>query len=208
MHKVLIERRDLVARHDLDGLLPSGAVRGDPATLNQLAALAELANREIPGVSVSEAGLAQFLRQDPESVFAFQHNGKLLGGVAFLYLNRLGHDALLVQEIDLKNPPHQLLARSDEDVSAIYTWALVGHGRATIALGNVTTHLRRPRFFYADFFARPSSAAGRALLIALGFGLVADCEHNLWTYQRPWNRLSPPMPASIITAGSYPDVRP
>lgn len=208
MHKVLRERRNLVARHDLDGLLPSTAVRGDPATLDQLADLAELANREIPGVSVSEAALAQFLRQDPESVFAFERNGKLLGGVAFLYLNRFGHDALLLDEIDLKNPNCQLLARPDEDVSAIYTWALVGQGRATIGLGNVTTHLKGPRFFDADHFARPSSAAGRALLVALGFGQVKNCEHNLWTYQRPWNRLSPPMPASFMSAGSYPDVRP
>jgi hypothetical protein len=208
MHKVLRERRNLVARHDLDGLLPSAAVRGDPARLDQLADLAELANREIPGVCVSEAALAQFLRQDPESVFAFQRNGKLLGGVAFLYLNRVGHDALLLDEIDLKHPNRQLLARPDEDVSAIYTWALVGHGRATMGLGNVTTYLRRPRFLDADHFARPSSAAGRALLIALGFGQIANCEHNLWTYQRPWNRLSPPMPASFMSAGSYPDVRP
>src|SRR4051812_25578881 len=98
MHKVLRERRDLVARHDLDSLLPSAAVRGEPATFNQLADLAELANREIPGVSVSEADLAQSLGRDPESVFAFQRDGKLLGGVAFLYLNRQGHDALLVGE--------------------------------------------------------------------------------------------------------------
>jgi hypothetical protein len=141
----------------------------------------------------------QFLRDDPESIFAFQRNESVLGGIAFLYLNCRGHDALLLDEIDLKNPSRIYLARPGEDVSAIYVWALAGHGRAAVALGNVAEHLRRERFASADYFAQPSSVAGRDLLIALGFAPVPSFQPNLWTYQRPWNRAPSIVPAPDVS---------
>jgi hypothetical protein len=207
MHKVTRESRDLVARHDLDGLLPSTAISAEPAEFRHLAALANIANREIPGVSASEAGLTQFLQDDPESIFAFLHRGKLLGGAAFLYLNCRGHDALLLDQIDLKNPSREFLARADGKVSAIYTWALAGFGRAILGLGNVAAYLKRPRFIGADYFAQPSTAAGRDLLIALDFQPIPSFQPDLWCYERPWNRLPIQMPASILSAGSFSDAR-
>src|SRR5215471_11821816 len=172
-------------RHDLDRLPTTPAIAARPATYEQLAGLAAIAKREIPGVNASEAGLVQFLRDDPQSIFAFVRNGALLGGIAFLYLNCRGHDALLLDEIDLKNPSPIYLARPGEHVSAIYVWALAAHGRAAIALGNVAEHLRGPRFANADYFAQPSSVAGGELLIALGFTSIPSFQPNLWTYQRP-----------------------
>jgi hypothetical protein len=205
MHKVPRESRDFVARHDLDELLPSFAISAEPAALHHLTALADIANREIPGVNASEAGLTQFLRDDPESIFAFLRGGKLLGGVAFLYLNCQGHDALLLDEIDLKNPCRDFLARPDEAVSAIYTWALAGYGRAMIGLGNVAAYLKGPRFVGADYFAQPSTAAGRDLLIALNFKPIPSFQPDLWRYERPWNRLSIYMAAPLL--GSFSDAR-
>jgi hypothetical protein len=207
MHKAPRESRDLVARHDLDGLLPSVAISAEPAAFHHLAALVDIANREIPGVNASEAGLTQFLRDDPASIFAFLRRGKLLGGVAFLYLNCQGHDALLLDDIDLKNPHREFLARADEEVSAIYTWALAGYGRAMIGLGNVAAHLKGPRFVDADYFAQPSTAAGRDLLIALNFKPIPSFQPDLWRYKRPWNRVPIHMPASILSAGSFSDAR-
>src|ERR1700716_3525624 len=107
---------DFVARHELDRLSQSSAVTVRPATRAQLADLVAIAQREIPGVNASEAGLAQFLHDDPESIFAFQRRNKLLGGIAFLYLNCRGHDALLLEKIDLKNPGREFLARPGEEV--------------------------------------------------------------------------------------------
>jgi len=132
-------------------------------------------------------------------MFAFQRNGSVLGGIAFLYLNCRGHDALLLDEIDLKNPSPIYLTRPGEDVAAIYVWALAAHGRAAIALGNVAQHLRRPRFANADYFAQPSSAPGRDLLVALGFAPIASFQPNLWTYQRPWNRAPSIVPAPDVS---------
>jgi hypothetical protein len=208
MQKVLRGRVDLAARHELDRLSPTSAIIVSLATHRQLADMVAIARREIPGVSASEAALAQFLLNDPESIFAFQRAGILLGGIAFLYLNCRGHDALLLDDIDLKNPGREFLARPDEEVSAIYVWALAGYGRAVAGLGNVAGHLRRPRFINADYLAQPSTTAGRDLLIAIGFSPMPSFQPDLWRYQRPWNRLPPRMPASLASAaGSFTDAR-
>src|SRR5882672_7653047 len=198
---------DFAGRHELDRLVTTNAITAGPATYEQLADLAAVAKKEIPGVNASEGGLVQFLRDDPESIFAFQRDGRLLGGIALLYLNCRGHDALLLDEIDLKNPSREYLARPGEDVSAIYVWALVGYGRAAIGLGNVAAYLRRPRFVSADYFAQPSSSAGGDLLAALGFKPVASFQPNLWCYERPGNRLPIQMPGSILLAGGFSDAR-
>jgi hypothetical protein len=200
---------DFAARHELDRLASTTAIAAGPATFEQLADLAAIAKKEIPGVNASKAGLVQFLRDDPESIFAFQRGENLLGGIALLYLNCRGHDALLLDEIDLKNPSREFLARPGEDVSAIYVWALAGYGRAAIGLGNVAEYLRRPRFGDADYFAQPSSTAGRDLLKALGFGPIPSFQPDLWYYERPWNRLSSTMaaPSVSIPVRSHADAR-
>ena len=207
MQKVLRESGDLFSRHELDGLQTTSAITVSLATHRQLDDLVSIAKREIPGVSVSEAGLAQFLRDDPESIFAFQRAGKLLGGIAFLHLNCRGHDALLLDDIDLKNPSREFLARPDQEVSAIYVWALAGYGRAIVGLGSVAEYLRRPRFIGADYFAQPSTAPGRDLLIAIGFQPTPSFQPDLWCYERPWKRLAANMPVSNLTAGSFADAR-
>ena len=207
MQKVFRGRGDLAARHELDRLLPTSAIVVSLATRHQLADMVMIARREIPGVSLSEAGLAQFLVGEPESIFAFQRAGTLLGGIAFLYLNSRGHDALLLDDIDLKNPEREFLAHANEEVSAIYVWALAASGRAVAGLGNVAEYLRRPRFINADYLAQPSTTAGRDLLIAIGFAPMPSFQPELWRYQRPWNRLPPYMPASVTSAGSIADAR-
>jgi hypothetical protein len=200
---------DFAGRHELDRLATTTAIAAAPATYEQLGDLAAIAKKEIPGVNASEAGLVQFLRDDPESIFTLARNGSLLGGIALLYLNCRGHDALLLDEIDLKNPGREYLARPGEDVSAIYVWALAGYGRATIGLGNVAEYLRRPRFAGADYFAQPSSVAGRDLLQALGFRPIPSFQPNLWYYERPWNRLPSPRvaPSVSIPSRSHTDAR-
>lgn len=197
----------MAVRHELDRLSPSSAITVGLATRGHLPELVAIARREIPGVNATEAGLAHFLQEDPESIFVFQRGGNLLGGIAFLYLNCRGHDALLLDEIDLKNPSREFLARSDEEISAIYVWALAAFGRAVVGLGNVAEYLRRPRFIGADYFAQPATTAGRDLLIAIGFRPISSFQSELWCYERPWNRLPPDIPASIVSAGSFADAR-
>jgi hypothetical protein len=204
-----LESGDFAGRHELDRLATTTLINAEPATPEQLAELAAIAKKEIPGVNASEVGLIQFLRNDPESIFALTRQGRIIGGIALLYLNCCGHDALLLDEIDLKNPRQEFLARPGEEVSAMYVWALACYGRAAIGLGNVAEYLRRPRFYDADYFAQPSSIAGRDFLQALCFEPIPSFQPDLWYYERPWNRLSSPSiaPGVVIPSRSKADAR-
>ncbi|MGJ4928295.1 hypothetical protein ACQR1I_15800 [Bradyrhizobium sp. HKCCYLS2038] len=180
---------ELMVRHQLDSLPSTDLINAHPVRSDQLDELAALARKEIPGVRASERELAEFLQHDPTSIFVLCRGRNLLGGIAFLYLNCAGVEALLNDEFNLNDPPRRYLARPDEEVAAIYVWALVAQGRGAIGLGNVAEVLRGARFRSADYYAQPSSTEGRAFLGALGFTPVPSFRPDLWTYQRPWNRL-------------------
>ncbi|MGJ5011251.1 hypothetical protein ACQR05_26025 [Bradyrhizobium oligotrophicum] len=188
---------EFTPRHQLDALPRTDRVAARAVTLDRLGELAALARREIPGVRASEHELAEFLRHDPDSIFALYRGRNLLGGIAFLYLNCSGLDALLLDEFNLNDPPRRFLARPHEDVAAIYVWALVAQGRGAIGLGNVAQALQGARFRAADYYAQPSSPEGRAFLGALGFTPVPSFQPDLWWYQRPWNRMPEMIAPSI-----------
>jgi hypothetical protein len=203
---------EFTVRHQLDALPCTDRIIAQAVTSDRLGELAALARREIPGVRASEAELAEFLRHDPDSIFVLCRDRTLLGGIAFLYLNCAGLDALLLDDFNLNDPPRRYLARPDEEVAAIYVWALVAQGRGAIGLGNVAQMLRGPRYRAADYYAQPSSPEGRAFLGALGFAPVASFQPDLWWYQRPWNRLPHMVAPSIQSTtncekGSLADAR-
>jgi len=109
--------------------------------------------------------------------------------------------------MNLTRPDFGLLAGRSDRASAIYVWAIAGHGRAMAGLGNVSTHLSAPRLAPADLYAQPSSADGRNLMIAIGFEPVESFQQELWRYQRPWNRVRSSVSA-VRAARSLADARP
>jgi hypothetical protein len=202
-----MERAPLVTRHDFDALPRTAEIDVRPAQRSELSALADMANRLVPGVRITEPDLARYFAFDPDSILTFSRKQKLLGAVAFLYLNSRGHDALILDEMNLTHPDVGLLAGRSEEVSAIYVWAIAGQGRAMAGLGNVSKHLSETRLAPADLYAQPSSADGRNLMIALGFEPIPSFQHELWRYQRPWNRIASKMPAANVSARSFADAR-
>lgn len=206
MRDPVMERATLAAKRDFDMLPRSAEIHVQPARRSELVALADMANRLVPGVQITEPDLARYYAFDPGSILTFSRNKKLLGAVAFLYLNSRGHDALILDDINLTHPDIGLLAGPSEEVSAIYVWAIAGQGRAMAGLGNVSTHLSQPRLAPADLYAQPSSADGRNLMIAIGFEPIPSYQQELWRYQRPWNRLPVSAPA-VQPARSFADAR-
>ena len=128
MRDPVMERATLAAKRDFDLLPRSAEIAVRPALRSDLAALADMANRLVPGVQISEPDLERYYCFDPGSILTFSRKQKLLGAVAFLYLNDRGHDALILDDINLTHPDIGLLAGSSEEVSAIYVWAIAGHG--------------------------------------------------------------------------------
>jgi hypothetical protein len=201
------ERGSLVARHDFDLLPDTADIDVRTAEYGELPLLAEMAHRLIPGIQLSEAGLARYFTFDPECILTFSRQDKLLGAISFLYLNDRGHDALLLDEICLTEPEIEFLAAPGEEVSATYIWACAIIGRGISGYGKVAAHLRKPRYINADVFAQPSTRAGRDWLAATGFKQTQSFQPDLWSYERSWNRLPISMSASGVSTRSYADAR-
>src|SRR5712672_3527501 len=166
-----------------------------------------MAHRMLPGVQIAAPTLRKYLAFDPECILTFSRQERLLGAIAFLYLNRRGHDSLMLGEISLTHPEIGFLAERNDEVSATYIWAIAATGRGIAGLGKAAAHLRAPRYVNANCFAQPSTAAGRDLLTATGFIQMPSFQPDLWCYQRPWKRLPIPEPVSSLSARSFEDAR-
>jgi hypothetical protein len=200
------ERPSLAAKRDFDMLPRSAEIDVQPAQRHELSTIAEMGNRMVPGVHIAEPDLERYFAFDPGSILTFSRQENLLGAVAFLYLNRRGHDALMHAGMNLAHPDFSLLAGRSDEASAIYVWAIAGRGKAMAGLGNVSKHLCQTRLAAADLYAQPSSDDGRNLMIAIGFEPVPSFQRELWRYQRPWNRISANARA-VTSAGSFADAR-
>jgi hypothetical protein len=207
MRNPVLESATFAARHDFDVLPRHAEIDARPARHSELSAIADMANRLIPGVQITEPNLERYFIFDPKSIFTFSRKQKLLGAVALLYLNDRGHDALILNGVNLRYPDFGLLTGRYDEVSAIYVWGITGQGKAMGGLGNMSTHLSGKRFASANIYAQASSADGRKLMIALGFEPIPSFQQDLWRYERPWNRLPPKLPASNVSARSFADAR-
>ncbi|QQO21545.1 hypothetical protein JJB98_17180 [Bradyrhizobium diazoefficiens] len=202
-----MERGSFAARHDFDALPLSEDVDVRCAQFSEIAALAQMAYRLVPGVQIGASELARYFTLDPQSILTFSRKGRLVGGMAFLFLNDRGHDALLLDDICLTAPETHYLASAKEDVAAIYIWAIATTGRGIAGLGKAAAHLRQLRFRGADCYAQPSTVAGRDIMKATGFAPVPSFQPDLWCYERPWHRQPMPMPGAIIQTRSFADAR-
>lgn len=202
-----MERGSFAARHDFDALPLSPDVDVRCAQFSEIAELSEMAHRLVPGVQIGTGELARYFTLDPQSILAFRRKGKLVGGMAFLFLNDCGHDALLLDEICLTAPETRYRASANEDVAAIYIWAIAATGRGIAGLGKAAAHLRQIRYRGADCYAQPSTEAGRDIMKATGFVPVPSFQPDLWCYERPWHRHPMRMPGAIIQSRSFADAR-
>lgn len=193
----------IVARRDFDFVPRRAEVDVAPPNSGDFSALAEMANAKIPEVSISAEFLQAFSTRDRDSILAFRHRNKVVGGVAFLFLNETGLDDLLLGQFDFANPTERVLARPIDDVAAIYTWATALDGRGILGLGNVAEHLSKRRFRFADLYGRPNTADGRRLVQSVGFKPIAAFQDNLWIYERAWKRDVPLSSASILQVAGY-----
>src|ERR1700709_2305551 len=207
MYDAVKERACFAARHDFDSLPTNSDIEVRPARHSELSTLADIAHRLVPGVQITAPILSRYFAFDPECILTFSRREQLLGGIAFLYLNSRGHDALFLDEISLTHPDIDLLARRDEEVSAIYIWALAATGRGVVGSGKAAAHLRTPRYVNANCFAQPSTKAGRDWLISTCFKQIPSFQRDLWCYERPWNHFPRHLLASNVPARSFVDAR-
>jgi hypothetical protein len=180
-----------VQRHELDLLRGYDWVDARPASWAELPAMVALAKIAISQIEVGEAAVERVFRHHPECIFPFRLNGRIEGGIAWLFLNEQGLEALLLDEIDFSAPDVALLARRNEAPAAIYAWAMAARGRAAAGLGNVVSRLRAFPYTFADYYAQPATPDGARFLAQLGFERTPSFQRDLWTYRRICNRKVP-----------------
>jgi len=202
-----MKRPSFAARHEFDSLPTGAGIEVRAADFMEIPAISAMARSMVPGVQVGEQGLLRHHLHDAESILVFASQGRLLGGMAFLYLGERGHAALMSGELTPTHPDFDLLARRDEQVAAIYIWGMGAIGRGLAGLGKMSAFLRRPRYASANCFAQPSTTAGRDLMIATGFRPIASFQADLWCYERPWKRLSVDAGTSNFSPGSISHAR-
>lgn len=188
MRSQSVQREALNSLPEFDFLLPVSALEVRPAKRHELDALARFAGASIPGVNADASYLAMLQDRDSESIFTFLRAGQLIGGCAFLYLNYQGHDALILDDLNVARPAVAHLANADERPEAIYLWAIAGAGRS--ALGPIAARLAGARYRAADIYTRPVTERGRTLFTSLGFEPASSWSADLWVYQRRVNRLA------------------
>jgi hypothetical protein len=194
-------------RHDFDSLSTAVPIEVRTARDREISAIADMATQMVPGVQIGEQALRTHFDFDPASILVFAHHGKLLGGMAFLFLDDRGHDALISGEFSPSRPDFRFFARHNEQVAATYIWAIGATGRGIAGLGKAAAHLRQPRLAGADCFAQPSTTAGRDLMITTGFVQIPSAQPDLWRYRRPWNRQPATTRSSSSSTRSFEDAR-
>ena len=76
MRDPVMERATLAAKRDFDLLPRSAEIDVQPAQRSELAALADMANRLVPGVQITEPDLARYYDFDPGSILTLQPKRK------------------------------------------------------------------------------------------------------------------------------------
>jgi hypothetical protein len=181
--------KPFVARRDFDFIPRRSEVIVAPAENRDFEPLAAMANAKVPDVCATGELLREAAARDRDSILSFRLKGVLLGGVAFVFLNQIGVEGLLLDSIDLARPTAAIMANPIDDVAGIYIWATALDGRGILGLGNVAEHLSKRRFRFADLYGRPNTEDGRRLVQSVGFKPAASFQQNLWIYRRAWKRV-------------------
>lgn len=181
--------KPFVARRDFDFIPRRPEVVVAPAENQDFEPLAAMANAKVPDVCATGELLREAAARDRDTILSFRLKGVLLGGVAFVFLNQIGVEGLLLDSIDLARPTAAIMANPIDDVAGIYIWATALDGRGILGLGNVAEHLSKRRFRFADLYGRPNTEDGRRLVQSVGFKPAASFQQNLWIYKRAWKRV-------------------
>jgi hypothetical protein len=103
------------------------------------------------------------------NIVAFTRHGEIAGFYAMLMLTVTGVEALLLGEIDTRDPDARFLAPRLEQPAAIYQWLVVGPGLAAEGVMHVSRFLRHPLSRRANLYSRSITPTGERIATSLGF---------------------------------------
>jgi hypothetical protein len=188
MYRKFPEITEYSQRHECDLLERYEALDASPAQLDEIPVMIALAREYVPGVAIADSTVERIYRKNPESILPFRLQGRIVGGIALLYLNDDGLDRLLLDELDFSDPDPAVLAEIGESPAAIYIWAIAARGRAAAGIANVCAHMRDEPYARADFYSLPQTWPGTRILVQTGFTPISSFQRDLWVYRRLCNR--------------------
>jgi hypothetical protein len=123
-----------------------------------------LAARLIGGENVSVAGLRRVYERQGTGVFVSRTDQDVVGVLALIFLNAVGHAAVLAERLDPLAPDLSLVVSGREEPTAVYAWGIAASTReaaqvlvrGAIALGDAVPGI--------PFYVRAATEAGRRLL--------------------------------------------
>jgi hypothetical protein len=149
--------------------------------------LVEAARALIGGKLAEEEVVRRVWSKQPDSLWAFFQDERMVGGFAMFMLNAAGAEALLAGNLDASEPGDEYLAGSDETPHGIYLWA-IAHSGASDGVLKMFTRLHAPPYNSATIYGAPVTRSGREFLRKWGFVPVPDGPPNLFQYIRRANR--------------------
>lgn len=167
-------------------LVPGRRVQAYPARRDQLGELVALAQHLIPSLAAAESTVRRVYERNPDSIWAVERQGRLVGVFAMLLLNAEGNRCLLRGDFDPENPALERLTVQGEAAAAIYFWAIATPGFAVEAFRTVSRWLSSPAYASADIYTRPITESGNRFAVRIGFRPVPD--HGLCRFRRHRNR--------------------
>lgn len=137
------------------------------ARTEELPELRKLATELISPHVMSLAGLRMVLRKTRSGLLTFEEaGGALTGMLGIARLTEQGHEALLTGRFNPLAPSARHYAGPGDAVSAVYALGIASLTReAARATVIACTRLRETVMAELPFYARPSTAAGRRVLI-------------------------------------------
>jgi hypothetical protein len=173
---------DLMLRHD-----HQVAIR--QPTASEIESLLQTAAETIGVPLASPEVIGRVLAWDPESIWIFEHSGRVRGGFAFLFLNTEGVTRLRADKLDTRNPTPEHLVAAGEPPAGCYWWLGVRLDRGPNGISKILEFLRSPRFRGSDFWMNPFTDDGRAFATKMGFRRDhSSASPTLYRYVRKANR--------------------
>ena len=152
------------------------------ANADDIEALHSLASNYIGGLASTDQ-IKSLQNRDPDSVWIFQRNGELKGGIGLLMLNETGANALFEGGLDRSTPQSAYLADPAEKPAAIYLWALLARGSAILGLFDLNQRCHGGRLSGVDLLATSRTLGGARAMRLFGFA-PADANPNVGIMHR------------------------
>lgn len=160
----------------------------DRETVDRLLPLAESAI----GRLASAETILRVVRANPDSLWLFSRSGETRaeGFQAFLLLNEAGRQQLLSDQLDLLDPPGDVLVGQSGTPRLIYVWATFTPGILAAGIGTMIDHFSSPRYAKADLVSWSATIRGHRAMERYGFrkGLTHEGVERPHLYILPRSR--------------------